>query len=253
MYRYIKPALVGLGMLMFSMSAIAQVRPPDTPDVDCVLTCLREQQNRIQNRTQCTAADRLECQRDCKVAPPQAVVFGDQVGNIIYEDPAKTQGRIDTYARSIGLTNNQSAETYLVADTALTKPENNPFGLDIPIKIFLQFLPFGLPDIFGDDTTQWVVTSGSIPCMQSKSVPGGLGCLELPKLGATGWAVNGCGNPDNPSGPAGLFDSACCMRDRSGKKQGDAGFDAASVGTGKCYVAPLNTATGNKIAGDGIW
>jgi hypothetical protein len=182
----------------------------DDIDEQCVINCLQDDG---QSTGECKRADVIACREVCHLPPPARLIIGGTVVNPDLEDPGKIKGIFESALRAIGLTDKE-------VTTSISFNTNNPLaelGIDVSMTGFLTLLPpnFVFPEIGGVGNT--VVYSGEIPCMASKTFTypsgnKGLGCREVKKNGAAGWAAQGCGLETSAASDAwyGNWSGFCC-------------------------------------------
>ncbi|HEX5035231.1 MAG TPA: hypothetical protein VFW62_12195 [bacterium] len=206
-----------MGMALFGSQAMSQTigvgesskLSGDQIDEQCVINCLQDDG---QSSGECKRADVIACRSICNLPPPATLYIGGVAVNPDLEDPGKIQGLFSSAVKSLGL-DEKAVTTYISsANNQLAS-----FGINSAMVGFLTLLNINqIPPEFPDFSNA-VVASGEIPCMSSvtytyPSGTKGLGCREVRKFGATGWAALGCGTASSSTGTSwyGDWSSFCC-------------------------------------------
>ena len=162
-------------------------------DVDdqCVINCLQDDG---QSSGECKRADVIACRESCNLPPPATLFVGGIAFNPDTEDPGKIKGIFENALFQLGLTDKD-------AQTVISFPTNNPLadlGINPAIVGILTLLSPNFQVPTTPDLGNIVVAQGELPCLATKSFTfpsgnKGIGCREVRKFGATGWAAQGCG------------------------------------------------------------
>lgn len=180
----------------------------DDKDNACVIDCLDASR-------QCSAEDRIRCQRDCRRPSDVNLVIGGQVVQAD-EDPAKEYQMVQDLQARMGLDPRKYEAVVVTYDV-------NPLsdlGVNLPISQYITFVPFGsnLPEGLGVTS---VLYTDKISCTYPKNRPlpfgGGFGegCRETAAYGTGGWAAQGCAAANG-----------CCVKPGT---NGESGYGVCTV------------------------
>jgi hypothetical protein len=179
----------------------------DDRDEACVLACL-------DRKAECKAADRIQCQEECRKPVPATLVIGTNVIEVDRITPDEEYKLVLEYHRQLGV----DPQKYVTYVTTFNYNPLADLGIELPQFQFLQVLPFG-EEPFSGEGVETVVYADRISCTwpKNQSLPFtggfGAGCRETAKNGTAGWAAIGCQVSNgccNKAGADGIVGSGVC-------------------------------------------
>lgn len=188
MKKWVLGLLPGLCACLLAIPAMAGgiANLIDDKDEACVAACLNK-------KAECKAADRIQCQEDCRRPTPTTMVIGNNVIQVDRINGDEEYKLVTEYQRQLGLDPKQ----YVTYVTTFNYNPLSDLGIELPQFQFINILPFGMDPPIGEGV-ETVVYSDRISCTYPKNRPlplgggFGAGCRETPQFGTDGWGAIGC-------------------------------------------------------------